>query len=76
MKAEINISYNQILDLIKQLPRSKKIELSEELEKDVIESQLKKLLVEFRTDELSLDDLNKEVELVRQNIYDKGGLRN
>ena len=72
MKAEsfnISLSFNQILDLVRQLPRSQKIKLSKELEKEAINTKLGYLLAEFKTDELSLDTIEKEAELVRQELY-------
>lgn len=72
MKAEsfnISLSFNQILDLVRQLPKNQKIKLSKELEKEGIDTKLTKLLADFRTDELSLDAINQEVEQVRQEIY-------
>lgn len=73
MKAafQINITFDQILSLVRQLPKQQKIELTRELEKDVIGSQLSKLLETFNTNELELETINSEVEIVRQEIYDK-----
>jgi predicted DNA-binding protein YlxM (UPF0122 family) len=39
-------------------------------ERDDIATQLSELLNTFRTDELSLDTINEEVETVRQQLYD------
>jgi predicted DNA-binding protein YlxM (UPF0122 family) len=64
------ITYEQILALVKQLPRQKKIELSKELEKEGINTKLLELLNNFRTSELSLKTIDEEVETVRQQIYD------
>ncbi|MEO6681798.1 MAG: hypothetical protein ABIN48_03145 [Ginsengibacter sp.] len=71
MKAalQIDLTFEQILSLVKQLPRQQKIKLSKELEKEGIETKLTSLLKTFRTDELSLDTLTEEVESVRQEIY-------
>lgn len=73
MKAELNISltFNQVLGLVKGLPRSQKIKLSKELEKEVVESKLTDLLTVFKTDELSLESISQEVELVRQERYER-----
>ena len=68
---QINVTYNQILSLVKQLPRQQKIKLSEELKKEDIDTQLSALLNAFHTDELSLEVIDKEVEIVRQQIYDR-----
>lgn len=73
MKAalEINLSFDQILSVVKQLPRQQKIRLTKELEKDAIDSRLTKLLKTFKSQDLDLKIVNEEVELVRQQIYDK-----
>ena len=72
MKAAINIdiTFDQVLSLVKQLPTKDKIKLTKELEKEGIDSKLTRLLKTFKTNELSLDLINSEVELVRQNIYE------
>ena len=68
---QVDITYDQVLALVRQLPRKEKIQLTKELEKEGIESKLSGLLKTFRTKELSLDTINKEVEIVRQKIYDR-----
>lgn len=67
----IPLTFSQILELVKQLPKSKKIKLTKELEKDVIGSKLSALLRIFKTSDLSIDTINQEVETVRQQLYDK-----
>ncbi len=67
----VDITFDQVLALVKQLPRKEKIKLSKELEKEGIHSKLSGLLKTFRTRELSLDTINKEVESVRQEIYER-----
>ncbi len=73
MKAalEINLSFDQILSVVKQLPKQQKIKLSKELEKDVIDSRLSALLKTFKTKDLDLNVIHEEVELVREQIYGK-----
>ena len=66
---QIDLTFEQILSMVKQLPRQQKIKLSKELEKEGIETKLSSLLKTFRTDELSLETLTEEVESVRQEIY-------
>ncbi len=72
MKTElqVDISYEQVLALVKQLPKNEKIKLTKELEKEGIESKLSELLKTFRTNDLSLKTINEEVEIVRQQIYE------
>jgi len=68
---QIEITFDQILSLVKQLPRRQKIKLTEELEKEVIDSKLSKLLNTFKTKELDLKTIDEEVEKVRKDIYDR-----
>ena len=56
---------------MKQLPYQQKIRLTKELEKESIGTQLSLLLNSFHTDELSLDIIDREVEIVRQQMYDR-----
>jgi hypothetical protein len=71
MEANMNLSFSQILELVKKLPGEQKIKISQELEKETIGSKLTELLTAFRTDKLSIDEITSEVEQVRQNLYDK-----
>ena len=66
---QIDLTFEQILSMVKQLPRQQKIKLSKELEKEGIETKLSSLLKTFRTDELSQETLTEEVESVRKEIY-------
>lgn len=68
---QIDLSFDQILSVVKQLPRKQKIKLTKELEKEAIDSKLSRLLKTFKTKDLDLETINEEVELVRQEIYDK-----
>lgn len=72
MKAalQVDLTFEQVLALVRQLPRQEKIKLTKELEKEGIETKLSNLLEIFKTEELSLDTINEEVETVRQQIYD------
>jgi len=67
---EVDLTFDQVLALVRQLPRQEKIQLTKELEKEAIETKLEGLLQTFRTEELSLETINEEVEIVRQQIYD------
>ena len=67
---EVDLTFEQVLALVRQLPRQEKIKLTKELEKEAIETKLEGLLQTFRTEELSLDIINEEVEIIRQQIYD------
>ena len=73
---QMNITYDQVLSLVRQLPRQQKIKLTKELEKESISTQLSSLLSAFHTDELSLEMIDNEVETVRQQIYESKKLEN
>lgn len=68
---QIDFTFEQVLSLVRQLPKQQKIQLSRELEKEVIDSKLSKLLNTFKSDELDLEVIEEEVENVRQEMYEK-----
>lgn len=68
---QIDISFDQILSLVRQLSKKQKIELTKELERELIDSRLTRLLKSFKTDELDLGTITEEAEIVRQEIHDK-----
>ncbi|GAA4415699.1 hypothetical protein GCM10023187_46420 [Nibrella viscosa] len=73
MKADLNISltFRQIMELVRQLPTAQKIRLTRELEKEAIGTRLSQILQSFRTDELSQELIDEEVEAVRQELYER-----
>jgi predicted DNA-binding protein YlxM (UPF0122 family) len=68
---QIDLTFDQIISLVRQLPRQQKIKLSKELEKEVIDSKLAHLLKTFQSDDLDIKNITEEVEIVRQEMYDK-----
>jgi hypothetical protein len=66
---QIDITFEQILALVKKLPKKEKLKLSEELEKDTISTKLTALLKTFQTDEVSEEMILEETEAVRQEIH-------
>jgi len=68
---QIDLTFEQILSLVQQLPIQQKIKLTKELEKEAIDTKLSRLLKTFRTNNLDLKAITEEVEIVRQEIYDK-----
>lgn len=68
---QADLTFEQILSVVKQLPRQQKIKLTKELEKEAIDTNLSRLLKIFRTKDLDLNAITEEVESVRQEIYDK-----
>jgi hypothetical protein len=68
---QIDITFEQILSMVKQLPRQQKLKLSKELEKEAIDTKLTSLLKTFKAPKLDLKTISDEVESVRKGIYDK-----
>lgn len=68
---QIDLTFDQIVALVKQLPNQQKIKLTKVLEKEGIDTKLSKLLKTFKSKELSLKTINEEVETVRREIYEK-----
>jgi hypothetical protein len=69
--ATLDLTFEQILSLINQLPNQEKVKLAKELEKDVLDEKLSRLLKTFKSDDIDLQTLTEEVEAVRQEIYDR-----
>ena len=68
---QIELTYDQILSLVKKLPNQEKIKLTKELEREAIDNKLTRLLKTFKTKELNLKTIESEVENVRKEIYEK-----
>ena len=66
---QISLNFNQILEIVQQLSDQEKLELNQVLTKDLINKKLTGFLEDFKTDELSLELINQEVETVRSEIY-------
>ena len=66
---KISLTYNQVLDLVRQMPVKDKARLSNELAKEAADKRLSKLLSAFKTNELTEDEINNEVEKARSEIY-------
>lgn len=68
---QIDLTFEQILSIVKQLPHPQKLKLTKELEKEAIDSKLSQLLKVFKTKDLDQKTIDEEVESVRQDIYDQ-----
>jgi hypothetical protein len=71
MNATIDISYNQILLLLEQLPVRAQLRLGKALTRQSVRSELEYFLDAFHTDELSEEDILAEVKAVRHERYAK-----
>ena len=71
-KYNIELDKSQIFNLIRQLNADDKIELLNSLQESTYVRRFEKLLDSLGTDKISLDDITKEVEGVRQKRYEQG----
>ena len=62
MEAVLNLSYSQILGLVKQLPPHAQLRLGRVLTKEATHAELEHFLDIFKTDELSEEDILAEVK--------------
>lgn len=67
----ISLTYQQVLRLVKQLPFEEKAKLGKELAKETMDKRLSRILNSFKTDELSQEEIDIEVEAVRTDLYAK-----
>ena len=68
---KIHLSRTQILELARQLSDDDKLELNRALAAEVRGIKLKRLLDDLKTDEVLQEDIDSEVETVRQENYEK-----
>ena len=68
---KISLTYDQILEIVRQLPKKDKVKLSTELAKEATDKKLSRLLNAFQSDDISEDEINKEVEKARAELYAK-----
>ena len=71
-----DVTYGRFLSPVKQMSRLHPSVFGKEPENESIGTRLSSLLNAFRTDELSLDTIDMEVETVRQQIYDREKFEN
>lgn len=71
MDAVLNLNYNQILSLVKQLPVRIQLRLGRVLTKEATQAELEHFLSVFKTDELTEEDILSEVKQVRKQQYER-----
>ena len=71
MNATIDISYNQVLILLQQMPVRSQLRLGRALTRQNIRKELNAFLETFRTDEISDEEILEEVKAVRRERYAK-----
>lgn len=71
MNATIDISYNQLLLLLQQMPVRSQLKLGKALTNQSIRAELKYFLDIFHTEDISEEDILAEVKAVRHERYAK-----
>jgi hypothetical protein len=66
---QLSLNFEQILNLVRQLPLVEQEKIRQEIEKANREQKLNSFLTDFHTDEIGLADITAEVEAVRSDIY-------
>ncbi|MEA3358144.1 MAG: hypothetical protein U9R17_01870 [Thermodesulfobacteriota bacterium] len=69
MNATLSVDFSQLKSLITQFDVNKKIELIKILEKETFPIRFKEFLSRIKTDEIDLDEITREVEIVREKRY-------
>lgn len=65
----IKLDFNQLLLIVEQCNIKQKLEIVKKLEKDTFKPRFKKLLAELKNNELTPEEVNNEVEMVRKKRY-------
>lgn len=67
---QLNISKQQFVGLIQSMPEKDRLKIFDRLRKSLFVCRFNRLLKSTRTDELSLEDIPREVEAVRKERYE------
>jgi hypothetical protein len=68
---QLSLDFEQILNLVQQLPLVEQEKIRQEIERTNREQKLNSFLADFHTDEISLAEITAEVEAVRSDIYNQ-----
>lgn len=66
---KLNIEFNQLLTVIKQCDVNQKLAIVKAIEKDTFKIRFKELIKELKVNDITIDEINEEVELVRKERY-------
>ncbi|MEX2411655.1 MAG: hypothetical protein WD607_09875 [Candidatus Paceibacterota bacterium] len=68
----LQLNKDQFLSIISSLNDNDKMEIYNEIKKSIFLQRFNQLLKSLRTDDLTIDEITKEVESVREERYEKG----
>jgi hypothetical protein len=69
MQIIFNINPDQLLNAVSQLPLDEKVKIYKQLKGDLRKLQLEDILNEFKTNDISDEEINEIVEHVREEAY-------
>lgn len=69
MEATLNLNYNQILNLVMQMPLRSQLRLGRTLTRKSTEKELRHFLDTFKTDKIKEEDILAETKAVRKARY-------
>ena len=68
---QLNLNKQQFFRILQAMDERDRLEIYDRLRKSLFVSRFDRLLKSVRTDELSMDDITREVEAVRQAHYEE-----
>lgn len=68
----IPVDKNTFMDILQKLDEQSKMEIYNELKKSLYLKRFNELLTASKTDNLTIDDITKEVEAVRKQRFEGG----
>ena len=69
---QLNLGKSQFLSMFNTMNDADRLEIFKELKKSLFLNRFENLLKALQTDELSMDEITKEVEFVRKKRYEEG----
>jgi hypothetical protein len=68
----IELDKNQFVEILNKLNKTDKLAIFNELKKSLFLTRFNELLKSTKNNQLTFEEITKEVELVRKNRYEKG----
>ena len=69
---QLNLGKSQFLSIFNTMNDADRLAIYTEIKKSLFLNRFENLLKALQTDELSMDDITKEVEFVRKKRYEEG----
>ena len=69
---QVNINKKQFISAVRSMSDADKLEIYKELKKNLFLNRFNHLLKSLKTNQLSMEDISKEVKTVRRKRYENG----